>query len=140
MAEGVFRAVLAEKGLESRFEIDSAGTHDYHRGEPPFHEAVACAKRRGFEISHLVARKIRPGDFDHFDHILAMDKSNLLHLKTIAPTRSKQKIELLLEYGDAHHGREISDPYGGKPAGYDRALDMIVDGCRGLVQLLVRAA
>ena len=59
-------------------------------------------------------------------------------LKTIAPTRCKQKIELLLEYGDVHYGKEIPDPYGGDARNFELALDMIEEGCRGLVGLLTR--
>jgi protein-tyrosine phosphatase len=140
MAEGVFRKLLADHGLQGQVEVDSVATHDYHAGKPPFVDAAATAKRRGYEIEHLVARKISPGDFDHFDHIIAMDRANLSNLRTIAPTRTKQKIELLLEYGDKYHGKEVPDPYGGKPKDYELALDMIEDGCRGLVELIVQAA
>ena len=82
-----------------------------------------------------MSRKIRPNDFDHFDYILGMDKANIKNLKTIAPTRCKQKIELLLEYGDKFHGKEIPDPYGKQGRDFERALDMIEDGCKGLVEL-----
>ena len=136
MAEGVLRRLLANEGLQDKYEIDSVGTHDYHVGEAPFPASVALAGKRGYEIHHLVARKIKPGDFDHFDYILAMDKSNLKNLQTVAPTRSKQKIELLLEYGDKYHGKEIPDPYGKKGKDFELALDMIEDGCRGLVAFL----
>jgi protein-tyrosine phosphatase len=136
MAEGVLRKLLTEEGLLDGFEIDSVGTHDYQVGKPPFESAVECAKKRGYEIVHLVSRKIRPHDFDHFDNILGMDKSNIANLKTIAPTRSKQKIELLLEYGDKYHGKEIPDPYGKPVKDFERALDMIEDGCKGLVDYL----
>jgi protein-tyrosine phosphatase len=139
MAEGVLRKMLAEAGMESRFDVDSVGTHDYHVGEPPFAMAVETARRRGYDIKHLVARRISSDDFDRFDAILAMDRANVASLKTIAPTRCKQKIELLLEYGDAHYGKEIPDPYGGEAKDFERALDLIEDGCRGLIGLLTRS-
>jgi low molecular weight protein-tyrosine phosphatase len=138
-AEGVLRKMLKDAGIESGIEVDSVGTHDYHVGEPPFPDAAALAKRRGYEISHLVSRRIKPNDFDHFDLILAMDRENLASLKTIAPTRTKQKIELLLEYGDKFHGKEVPDPYGGKAKDFERALDMIEDGCKGLVELIAKS-
>jgi protein-tyrosine phosphatase len=138
MAEGVLRKMLADEGLGSKFHVDSVGTHDYQLGKPPYSDAVDTAKLRGYDITHLVSRRIRSDDFDHFDFILAMDKSNIASLKTIAPTRCKQKIELLLEYGDKFHGMEIPDPYGGEIKQFERALDMIEDGCIGLVELLKR--
>jgi protein-tyrosine phosphatase len=136
MAEGVLRKLLTEEGLEQKFEIDSVGTHDYQVGKAPAPEAVESARKRGYDINHLVSRKMRPHDFDHFDYILGMDKSNIANLRTIAPTRCKQKIELLLEHGDKYHGRDIPDPYGKPAKDFEIALDMIEDGCRGLLELL----
>ena len=140
MAEGVLRKLLADAGREADFEIDSAGTHDYHVGKPPFAAARECAKRRGYEISHLVARRVAPGDFDRFDSILAMDRGNLASLRTIAPTRCKDTIELLLAYGDAHYDKDIPDPYGKPDKAFEAALDMIEDGCRGLAAFLMKRA
>ena len=138
MAEGVFRKVLATRGAADRFDIDSAGTHDYYTGKPPYPMAVAAAKARGYDITHLVARRIRQHDFDHFDLILGMDKSNLESLKSVCPTRSKNKIELLMDYGDSFHGKDVPDPYGGEVKDFELALDLIEDGCRGLAKLLAR--
>lgn len=140
MAEGVLRKILASRGVAERFDIDSAGTHEYYTGKPPYPHAVACAKARGYDITHLVARRIRAHDFDHFDLILGMDRSNLASLKAMCPTRSKQKIELLLDYGDEYHGKDVPDPYGREFKDFNLALDMIEDGCRGLADLLVRVA
>jgi protein-tyrosine phosphatase len=137
-AEGILRRLLAHSGHAGSFEVASAGTHDYHVGKPPFPAAVEIAKRRGYDITGCVSRRITSNDFDHYDAILAMDKSNLASLRTIAPTRSKQKIELLLEYGDKYYGNEVPDPYGGKEEDFDLALEMIEDGCRGVAKLLVR--
>jgi protein-tyrosine phosphatase len=138
VAEGILRTLLERADKGNGFEVDSAGTHDYHVGEPPFPPAIEAAKRRGYEIGASTSRRVRSNDFDHFDHILAMDKTNLVNLRSIAPTRSKQKIELLLEYGDVHYGKEVPDPYGGKEEGFLLAVDMIEDGCRGLATLLLR--
>ena len=139
MAEGVLRKLLADAGRERDFEIDSAGTHDYQVGKPPFQTAMECAGRRGYQISHLVARRVSPQDFDRFDAILAMDRSNVKSLSTIAPTRCKNKIELLLDYGDVHYGKDVPDPYGREGKDFELALDMIEDGCRGLASFVTRA-
>jgi protein-tyrosine phosphatase len=138
MAEGVLRTLAAHAGKAEGVEVASAGTHDYHVGEPPFATAVEVAKRRGYQISSCVSRRVTSADFDHFDHILAMDRSNLTNLRSIAPTRSKQKIELLLEYGDKYFGMDVPDPYGGDEKGFLLAMDMIEDGCRGLAKVLLR--
>ena len=139
MAEGALRSALRRNGLDpADFRIDSAGTHDFHAGKPPFELAVAAAKRRGHDISHQRARRITPGDFDNFDFILVMDRGHLSHLRTICPTRCKQKVELLLEYGDRYHGREVPDPYGGTSKDFERALDLIEDGCAGFATLIAQ--
>ena len=138
MAEAVFRGLVAARGGADRFEIGSAATHEYQLDKPPFPLALETAKRRGYDVTGCISRRVQAGDFDHFDMILAMDQSNLSALRSIAPTRSKHKIELLTEYADRYHGQEVPDPYGGKPEQYELALDMIEDGCRGLAKLLLR--
>ena len=99
---------------------------------------MEVSKQRGYDITQHVARRILPDDFDRYEMILAMDRPNLASLMRVAPTRSKGKIELLLEYGDRFHGEEVPDPYGGEVLDFERALYMIEDGCRGLAKLLVR--
>ncbi len=138
MAEGVLRKMLAERGARGPFRIDSAGTHDYHVGKPPFPMAMEAAKARGYEIAGLKARQVRPDDFDRFDRILAMDRANLSYLQRIAPTRAKRHIELLLEYGDKYYRKNVPDPFGDEMAAFEKALDMIEDGCSGLVEVLLR--
>jgi protein-tyrosine phosphatase len=140
MAEGVFTALVKRAGRQADFLIDSAGTHDYHVGKPPFAMSRECAARRGYAISHLVARRVSPQDFERFDALLAMDRSNVASLCTIAPTRYKNKIELLLDYGDEHYGKDVPDPYGRALKDFELALDMIEDGCRGLASFLTRSA
>lgn len=138
-AAAVLRRRLAARGEREGFVVDSAGTHDYHAGKPAFPPAVEMAKRHGLDITHHVARRIRAEDFDRFGMILAMDRGNLGMLRSIAPTRAKPKIELLLEYGDAYHGLEVPDPFGEDLAAFARAMELIQDGCAGLEQVLVRA-
>ena len=72
-AEGVFRHHVIEAGLKDRFEIDSAGTHAYHSGEPPDRRSMAAAARRGIELDGIRARRVTDEDFERFDYILAMD-------------------------------------------------------------------
>ena len=141
MAEGVLRALLAARGIDPQaVHVESAGTHDYREGMPPAQAAVAAAQRRGYVLGVRPARRLSPADFDRFDHILAMDRTILASLRTLCPTRCKNKVELLLEYGDEHHGEDIPDPFGGPPEEFERALDLIEDGCRGLAQLIARTA
>jgi len=139
-AEAVMRAMLASRGWGASVEIDSAGTHEFRPGAQPHAAAMEAAAKRGYDLSACAARQVKASDFDHYDMILAMDKSNVEDLRRLAPTRCKQKIELLLDYGDEFYGEEVPDPIGGDAKAFQRVLEMIEDGCGGLVQLLVRAA
>jgi protein-tyrosine phosphatase len=139
-AEAVMRRLLAERGAAARFEIGSAGTHDFGSASRPLFEAHAVALKRGYDIPPGKTRRVMPGDFDRFDLILVMDRVNLAELRKVAPTRCKQKIELLLDYSERYCGKDVPDPVGGDGRQYELALDMIEDGCRGLAQLLLRAA
>jgi protein-tyrosine phosphatase len=136
-AEGVFRSVVEKRQLGGRFLIDSAGTIDYHAGSPPDARAIAHAAKRGYDLSSLRARQVAAGDFDRFDFVLAMDKENLQTLQSMSPSRCRQKIELLLEYGHEFGGAEVPDPYYGSAKDFERALMMIEDGCNGLLDFLV---
>lgn len=138
MAEGVATKLLALKRPDNDIEIDSAGTQAVMAGRPPFPAAMEVAKARGYDLTSIISRQVRGDDFDRFDLVLGMDRGHLAGLRAMAPTRCKHKIELFLEYGDQYHGRDVPDPYGGEVKGYELALDMIEDGCRGIVQLLAR--
>ena len=80
-AEGVFRSLVAARAPQLSVELDSAGTHDYHVGEPPDERSIAAARRRGIDLSTLRARTVKAGDFDYYDLILAMDEQNLRELR-----------------------------------------------------------
>src|SRR4051794_34892098 len=79
MAEGALRKRLWRAGLD--FDVDSAATHEYMIGMPPFTLAVATAKRRGYNITGIVARRVRDHDFRYFDLILGMCRENVEYLR-----------------------------------------------------------
>ena len=97
-AEGVFRHMARERGVLERLRIDSAGTIDYHVGEPPDPRAIEHAARRGYDLSMLSARQVAGTDFSEFDRILAMDRGHLRELKGIAPAGSPARIAKFLDY------------------------------------------
>jgi protein-tyrosine phosphatase len=136
-AHGVLQHKLEQAGLLEKIEVDSAGTHAWHRDEPPDFRATQHAMRRGYELQHLRARAVVPADFETFDLILAMDKDNLAWLMQNAPSAHREKIKLLCSYAaqsDAYE--EIADPYYGGPNGFERVLDLVEDACDGLLDQL----
>ncbi|MDP1108956.1 arsenate reductase/protein-tyrosine-phosphatase family protein, partial [Klebsiella pneumoniae] len=79
----VMRAKLAAAGID--VEVDSAGTHGYHVGEPPDERSQAHAARRGYDLSPLRARQLLAADFDRFDVVLGMDEANLREAERLCP-------------------------------------------------------
>jgi len=137
-AEGVFRRMVQEAGLQSEVRIDSAGTHDYHAGDPPDRRALAHARQRGYDLSELRARQVRASDFTDFDLILAMDRVNLETLARVCPQAQAHKLRLFLEYAPMRPEREVPDPYLGGEGGFERVLDMVEDAARGLLGVMLR--
>ena len=133
-AEGVFRQLVRDAELENWIETDSAGTHAYHFGEPPDPRAVAIASGQGIDLSGLIARHVVESDFVRFNHILAMDRSNLMELQQIRPVESTVQPELLLDHAPTIDEFEVPDPYFGTLRDYRLAMDLIYAGTRGLLQ------
>ena len=131
-AEGVFRKLVTEQGLAAQIEIDSAGTHAYHIGEPPDPRATEAAARRGIDLAGLRGRQAVAEDLAIFDYVLAMDKENQRHLLAIAGAHTG-KVRLFLEYAESAGTLEVPDPYWGGATGFERVIDMIEDAAAGLL-------
>ncbi len=136
MAEGVFRNCLEQHPDRLEVEIDSAGTHSYHVGSPPDDRARKAAAHRGVDISGLQARRVAESDFERFDYILAMDQDNLEELLESAAEEFHSKIQLFLDFSSVSPGAEVPDPYYGNANGFERVLDLVEEGARGLISEL----
>ncbi len=132
-AEGVFRNLVRTEGLDGAVETDSAGTHSFHIGKKPDARAQTAALRRGIDISDLRARQVDSHDYDYFDHILAMDESNLSLLKADCPGEHRDKLRLFLDCANGLKEREVPDPYFGGDDGFEYVLDLIEAASRGLL-------
>lgn len=132
-AEGVFRALVAKRGLAGRIDTDSAGTGDWHAGEPPDERSQEAALRRGVDLSGIRARQVVREDFIKFHVVVAMDNGHKQHLLRMAPPAAKDRVRLFLDYAPGAKGRDVPDPYFGGGAGFDRVLDLIEAGCAGLL-------
>src|SRR5215472_14492795 len=137
-AEGVFRAVVERAGLSDRIAVDSAGTHGYHIGEPPDARAVAHARRRGYDLSHLRARRVAQADFERFDLILACDRGRHGLLRRLADKAQHGHIAMFLDYAPGLGFDEIPDPYYGDPRDFEYVLDIIERASQGLLTVLKR--
>ena len=139
-AEAVLRQRLSASDLADRVEVDSAGTASYHVGAPPDHRSMQHAKRRGYDLSALRARRVADDDFERFDLILAMDSENLADLQERCPRQHRAKLRLLSEFATRHSLRDVPDPYSGGAAGFETVLDLVEDACDGVVRHLGVAA
>lgn len=133
-AHGMFLDLVQKEGLEQRVFVDSAGTHAYHVSEPPDQRAQEAARKRGVDLSPLRARKATAGDFELFDYILAMDRSNYEHLMELCPSGFEYKLKLFMEFAPQMGYEEVPDPYYGGPSGFDRVFDMVEEASRGLLE------
>jgi len=137
-AEGVFRKLVREQGVEDWFEIDSAGTHAYHVGNPPDERAQKTALARGIDLSDLRARQVSHADLESFDHILVMDRQNLDTLLFVCPKPHAHKLKLFLEYAPALKIAEVPDPYYGGDKGFEKVLDMVERAALGFLESVRR--
>ncbi len=131
-AEGVLRARAGAAGVA--VTVDSAGTGGWHVGETPDRRAQAEARKRGYDLSAQRARQVIAQDFDDFDLIFAMDRSNLAALSRLRPKDAGAELSLFLDLLPGQPLREVPDPY--YEDGFDTVLDLIEEGCDALIQQL----
>jgi protein-tyrosine phosphatase len=132
-AEGVFRAHVRRHAPGLDIEIDSAGTHAYHVGEPPDPRTIAAATRRGIDLTGLRARQVHDEDFERFDLILAMDRLNHVTLLDRSPPEHHERIRKLLEFAGKTAPVDVPDPYYGGAKGFDDVLDLVESAAKGLL-------
>lgn len=125
------RALLVANGLEDAVEVCSAGLGDWHVGETADHRSIAELAARGYDADRHRARQFDPSWFAHHDLIVAMDRTHLRALQGMAPRDQQDKVSLLMSY--AGDDADVPDPYYGGADGFAHALDMIEQGCRGLL-------
>jgi protein-tyrosine phosphatase len=110
LGEGILAHKIAERGLD--WTTDSAGTGGWHEGQTADKRSILVAKKHGIDISKQQARQFEIVDFDRFDRIFVMDRSNLTNVLRLARTENdRQKVELLLNLSSPAKNLEVPDPY-----------------------------
>lgn len=137
--EGVLRRLVAERGLEEQVEIDSAGVGSWHVGEPADARMREAASKRGYDLSSR-ARQVSEGDFNHYDLIVAMDRSNHGDLSALRPGDAGAELRLFSDFLPAGSPEDVPDPYYGGPQGFDRVLDLIEEGAEAILDHLFSGA
>ena len=136
MAHGVFAERIREAGLDHAVDVDSAGTHSYHVGEPPDRRAQAAARARGYELSGQRARRLVADDFRNFDYVLVMDDENLRNARTLQPSDGRARLHRFLEFAGSRPEREVPDPYYGGAQGFATVMDLVEEAATGFLSHL----
>ncbi|MFC0590237.1 low molecular weight protein-tyrosine-phosphatase [Novosphingobium aquiterrae] len=136
LAEAAFRHEVALSGLT--VIADSAGTADYHVGEPPDPRAIRTAAAYGIDIAAYRGRQVRPADFTRFTHIFAADHANLRNLRRIAPAGHAAQLGLILDLVPGRAGQDLTDPWYGDAAGFLETWADVTAAARALVAKLSR--
>jgi protein-tyrosine phosphatase len=137
LGEGLLRYHAAQRGLSHLIETASAGTGGWHHGDPPDHRSIAVARSYGVDISAQRARQLCDEDFDTFDLIFAMDRSNLRDVVQRAPHKSSADIHLFMDFVGGM-SRDVPDPYYGDARDFEAVYAMLDEGCRNLLDILFR--
>ena len=135
MAQGVLEHKLEEAGLSDSVTVDSAGTSDYHIGDPPDHRATKKSKEKGIDISSYRGRQFERTDFDEFDRIFAMDFSNYENiLRLVRDKEDHQKVEMILNLSHPGSNMSVPDPYYGGEEGFENVYQLLDNACNILIE------
>ncbi len=135
-AHGVLQKKVLKAHIQHALEVDSAGTHDYHIGDPPDARTQQHALRRGYDLSTQRARQLTRKDFERFDLILVMDTANETLARRLAPAQPRARLMRLTDFCTRHQATEVPDPYYGGERGFEEVLDLVEDACEGLLTAL----
>ncbi len=130
LAEGIYRHLTA--GTSEKPVIASAGIGGWHIGNPPDRRSIKVASSHGIDISGQRAQQIEPSDFDRYEMVLAMDRSNLARLRALQPANSSAKLHLFsaIAFGTE---QDVPDPYYGEFEGFEAVYSMLFSGCSAVV-------
>ncbi len=136
LAEGIFRKLSHEQALET--ECDSAGTAGYHIGEMPDERSRATAQKYNVPINHR-ARQISPDDFNKYDYIVAMDRSNLRNIQDMqkkVPVATKSKVLLMRSFDPQLPEGEVPDPYYGDIRDFENVYEILFRSNQRFIEYL----
>ena len=133
LAQGILKSKLPK----NTFSVDSAGTANYHVGDPPDKRSIAVAKKYGIDILNLKGRQFEVRDFDVFDIIYVMDESN--HRNVLALARNEQdknKVNFILNEIYPNQNYDVPDPYYGGEQGFENVFKMLDEACSIIAEKL----
>lgn len=137
-ANAVMQDYVDKVGLTDKFVIDSAGIGPWHVGQLPDKRMRQHGGKRGYKIDHIARQFDASRDFDDFDYIVVMDDENYKNItRQSRNDADRQKVIRMADYFIKYKGRtSVPDPYYGGDSDFELALDLIEDGCRGILNKL----
>lgn len=139
-ADAVMHHLTDSKGLSHNFTIDSAGIGNWHIGDLPDRRMREHGAKRGYKINHIARQFDRNKDFDAFDYIVVMDDDNYSEICNQAKsTDQRAKVVKMKDFFAQYKGEtSVPDPYYGGAKEFEYALDLIEDGCKGLLETIIK--
>lgn len=137
MAEGIFVHLVEEAGLRDQFEIDSAGTGDWHAGERPDERMLATASAHDIELPSF-ARQVRSQDLAYYDYIIPMDQSNMRNLQSLFDANPDAKAQMIKmrHFDPEKQNADVPDPYYGGQKGFEKVYAMLYRANENFLQFL----
>lgn len=129
--------ILQSKLPNNQFFIDSAGTLDYHVGNPPDKRSIQVAQNHGIDISNQKCRTLQKSDFETFDKIYVMDVQNYDSVIQMAPANHKHKVKMILNEIFPNENVEVPDPYYGNLSNFQQVYDMLDQVCEVIANQLI---
>jgi protein-tyrosine phosphatase len=137
LAENLFRQRAGQRGLDGRYQVDSAGTSSYHVGQVPDDRMRQTASRHGLDYTGR-SRQVTPRDLETFDLIVALDSENYEDLRALADRMGiNPEIRRLREFDREGDGAlDVPDPYYGGQVGFEETFNIISRAVDGLMESL----
>lgn len=142
----ICRSPLAEGLLKSKlpsevFEVDSAGTGHWHTGQKPDKRSIEVAAKYNIDISQQSARQFQEADFETFDHIFVMDKTNLTNILSLTTNKTyQQKVSLILNAIYPNQNHEVPDPYYDGIHGFEKVFQLLDEATTAIAKQLTQSA
>jgi protein-tyrosine phosphatase len=134
VAEGILLDLVKKSGRKD-IVIDSAGTSNYHIDEAPDKRTIANAKKHYIDLSALRARQFVMADFENFDLILGMDKSNVENIKKLSKhPEHLAKVNLFLDAAFLGEERDVPDPYYGTESDFEQVFQLVKEGSEAILK------
>ncbi|MGM8363877.1 low molecular weight protein-tyrosine-phosphatase [Virgibacillus sp. W0181] len=134
MAEAIFRHNVIEAQLQDKIKVDSAGTGDWHAGNPPHHGTREVLERENISYDGMKARQVHKDDWNAFDYIIAMDEQNIDNLKTFFDIKEGPVVKKLMEFVEDPEEINVPDPY--FTGDFDYTHKLVSKGCSNLLDYI----